>query len=308
MNTLDFVRKPKQPFRLDMTSWVLRRHPENMIDRFDNGEYGRVIVVRDEIIGLSVRQPNGFGGELWVQVMTRESPFPELHSTVDLVLDRLLGLKVDLNSFYKAVKSDPKASGLVNKFIGVKPPRFPSVFESLVNAFACQQVSLNVGLLLLNRLASTYGPSIHMRGKKLHGFPLPQKIATLDYENLRNLGFSWRKSEYIIETAKLITKHDLDLEGSASMTNEEAVEVLTQIKGVGRWTAEYVLLRGLGRLNVFPADDAGALNSLRAWFHLHKKPDYEKAMRIVSKWQPYAGMLYFHFLLHRLSSHERIPF
>ncbi|MCL5068864.1 MAG: DNA-3-methyladenine glycosylase 2 family protein [Thaumarchaeota archaeon] len=308
LKPLDFIRKPKQPFRLDLTSWVLRRHPQNIIDRFENGEYGRVVVINNQVAELSVTQPGASSCMLQVLLLTEGSSSSDLIPSANLLLDRLLGPKIDLTGFYNVVKKDPTTGDLVKKFVGVKPPRFPSVFESLVNAIACQQVSLSVGLLLLKRLASSFGPSIYIHGKNRHGFPLPEKLARLDYQALRNLGFSGRKSEYIVEVAKMAVRHDFDLEELASMTNEEAVEVLTQIRGVGGWSAEYVLLRGLGRLNVFPADDAGAQNSLRAWFHLHKKPDYEKAMRIISKWQPYAGMLYFHFLLHRLSSDEQNPF
>ena len=274
-----------------------------MIDRFESEEYGRVIVLQNQTIGISVTQPIA-SRVLRIRVVTEDYASSELNSNVNLMLDRLLGLSVDLTDFYQIAMSDPKIKDLVDRFRGVKPPRFPTVFEAIVNAFACQQVSLNVGLLLLNRLAKNYGSHIHVNGRDCYSFPAPEKLATLDYQNIRNLGFSQRKSEYIIETAKLVTKDNFNLEDIDRMSDEEAVEALTQIRGVGRWTAEYVLLRGAGCLHVFPADDAGGQNSLCNWLHLRQKPDYGKAIKIISRWQPYAGMLYFHFLLHKLSSYE----
>jgi DNA-3-methyladenine glycosylase II len=69
------------------------------------------------------------------------------------------------------------------------------------------------------------------------------------------------------------------------------------LHGVGRWTAEYVLLRGLGRTNVFPGDDVGARKRLAMWLGRDKPLDYDGVKRAVRRWQPYAGLVYFHLLL-----------
>ena len=74
-----------------------------------------------------------------------------------------------------------------------------------------------------------------------------------------------------------------------------------QLRGVGRWTAEYVLLRGLGRLHVFPGDDVGAQKRLARWLGRPSALDYAGVRRAVRRWQPYAGLVYFHLLLDGLS-------
>jgi DNA-3-methyladenine glycosylase II len=84
------------------------------------------------------------------------------------------------------------------------------------------------------------------------------------------------------------------------MNNEEAKTSLSSMRGVGRWTAEYVLLRGLGRLDTFPGDDVGAQKNLQQLLHLEEKPPYEKVKELTSPWQPYAGFVYFHLLLDKL--------
>jgi len=88
----------------------------------------------------------------------------------------------------------------------------------------------------------------------------------------------------------------------AHLENREAVERLEQLRGVGRWTAEYVLLRGLGRTDVFPGDDVGARNNLGSWLDLRDPLDYNSVNQVLAKWRPYAGLLYFHLLLNKLSS------
>ena len=83
--------------------------------------------------------------------------------------------------------------------------------------------------------------------------------------------------------------------------NETAVERPRELRGVGRWIAEHVLLRGLRRLDVYPGDDVGARNNLQRWLKLEKPLAYESVRRVLVKWQPYAGFIYFHLLLDRLT-------
>ncbi len=93
----------------------------------------------------------------------------------------------------------------------------------------------------------------------------------------------------------------VDLEALASETDEIALQRLGRLRGVGRWTAEYVLLRGLGRLHVFPGDDVGARNNLRRWLSLSAPLDYDEVGQALARWQGYAGLIYFHLLLDRLA-------
>jgi len=92
----------------------------------------------------------------------------------------------------------------------------------------------------------------------------------------------------------------LDLERLADCDNQAALEFLERLPGIGRWTAEYVLLRGLGRLDVFPGDDVGARNNLARFLGRTRPLDYEGVRRAVAKWQPFAGFVYFHLLLDRI--------
>ncbi len=81
---------------------------------------------------------------------------------------------------------------------------------------------------------------------------------------------------------------------------EEIIEFLSSLRGIGRWSADYVLLRGLGRVNIFPGDDIGAKNNLQRLFKLDERPSYEKIRELTSQWYPYQGLVYFHLLLDKL--------
>jgi len=291
--TVSFLRRPLPPFRLDLTVWVLRRLPVNAVDRFDGEAYRRVLALSDSAVEVTV-------------VQTGPPETPELRVTAEAelaadvvapvvaaTLGRTLGLDVDLSGFHRMAASDPQLAALVDRFLGFKPPRLPSVFETVLNGIACQHVSLNVGLQLLNRLSAAYGlPAGDQRA-----FPRPEDLVGATHDDLRALGFSGRKSDNILAVSSAIVGGRLNLEALDDLNDGSVVASLLEIPGIGRWTAEYVALRGLGRLNAFPADDVGSQNKLQRWLGLAERPNCDGMHRILDKWAPYRGLIYFYLLL-----------
>jgi DNA-3-methyladenine glycosylase II len=216
-------------------------------------------------------------------------------------LSRLLGLTVDLSEFAALATPDPLLGPLAERMRGLKPPRFPTVFEALVNGIACQQLSLAVGIHLLNRLVADRGRPVSENPDGPRAFPTPAELATVEPDELKLHGFSFTKARTIVEIARAIVTGDLDLESLEHVDDRAAIECLTGLRGVGRWTAEYVMLRGLGRLHIFPGDDVGAHNKLRRFFGIDTELDYHSVKRLVAPWHPYAGVVYFHLLLDSLS-------
>ena len=212
-------------------------------------------------------------------------------------LTRLLGVDRCLDDFYGAAADDPGLGQLARLFRGLKPPRFPTVFEALINAFACQQVTLSLGIQLLNRLAATCARGWDVPGDRAYAFPSPDDLAGRKADELRALGFSRQKGEAIIELARAVATRRFDLDELEDLDDAAAVARLRTLRGVGRWTAEYVLLRGLGRLHVFPGDDVGARNNLQRWLGLLEPLDYDGVQRVLARWQPFQGLVYLHLLL-----------
>ncbi|MCK9376457.1 MAG: hypothetical protein M0P73_09915 [Syntrophobacterales bacterium] len=139
-----------------------------------------------------------------------------------------------------------------------------------------------------------------------HAFPRPADLADAAPEAMRALGFSYHKARAAIALAQSLLNAPEDLEDLKAMEDAAAQERLIALKGVGRWSAEYALLRGLGRLHVFPGDDVGARKNLQTWLHLDEPLDYEGVRRHLAPWRPYAGFLYFHFLLSHLAAEGQI--
>jgi DNA-3-methyladenine glycosylase II len=279
----------------------LRRRPHNAVDRWDGETYGRAVRLSAGVADIEVRQVGPCEAPRLEVVVAAEQLAPGTRAEVTAVLKRMLGLDVDLHDFYRRATGDLQLRPLVDRFQGLKPPRFPSVFECLVNAIACQQLTLTVGIGLLNRLAEGYGPAIAAAGTiPAHAFPDPGTLSTADPDAVRKLGFSTAKARALIELAQRIREEALDLERLAGVDDDAASATLQELRGIGRWSAEYALLRGLGRVAAFPADDVGARNNLQRLLGVRTAMDSEAVRRAVAPWAPYAGLVYFHLLLDRV--------
>jgi DNA-3-methyladenine glycosylase II len=205
-----FLLEPRSPFRLDLTVWALRRRQDNVVDRWDGQTYRRVLPL-----------PAGFAEGAVTQSGPPETPrlrvtvgaaalCPEVQQGVTTTLERLLGFGTDVAVFYPLASRDAALGPLAQRFRGMKPPRFATVFESVITAIASQQVTRTVGVLLLNRLAVRYGAAVHEGDVAAYAFPQAEDLATLHSADLRQLGFSRQKGRAMIELARSITVEGLD--------------------------------------------------------------------------------------------------
>ena len=274
-----FFLKPLAPFRLDLTVWTLRRRADNQIDRWDGFAYRRVLVIAGKPVEVVVTQVESPDLPRLRVTATGAEVDSRIKKPVISLLNHMLGLRVDLSGFYRFAFRQAKLGPLARRFRGMRPPRFPSVFEALVNATACQQMSLSVGILLLNRLAGMCGLALEKNDVIAHAFPRPQDLVHRDPHAIALLGFSRQKVRAMIESASALDGGQLNLESLAEVADDEVLAILQQLRGVGRWTAEYVLLRGLGRWHIFPGDDVGARNNLTRWLGLNEDLDYEGVRR-----------------------------
>lgn len=301
MASFSFHLEPVPPFRLDLTAWALRRRPENLIDRWDGETYNRIIVQRDIPLEVAISSLGSVDAPR-LEVLVRGSrASSRVESEVRNMLIMMLGTHADLSGFYRIAERSKKLKLLARQFRGAKPPRFPSIFEALVNAIACQQLSLTVGILILNRLSAACGST---GGSGNHAFPRPSDLLRMSLEDLRGLGFSYAKARALLELARSVASGEVNLEGLSELDDNAACQTLVRLKGVGRWTAEYAMLRGLGRLSIFPGDDVGARKKLRVWLGItdaSEEMTYEKVNSLLSRWKTFAGFIYIHLLLSGLA-------
>jgi len=269
------------------------------MDRWVDNSWRRTFVVEDRTFEVIVNQKTEGQSSIQAQIIGLRLTDRQT-KLLNTALEKCLGFDKSLDAFYEFAREDNVLDVLVKRFLGLKPPRFPTVFEGVVNGISCQQLSLDFGITLLNRLCANYGRKVEFKDYSSHAFPIPEDLANLTPDDFRRLGYSRQKGRAIIELSQNIVSGDLDLECLESFDNSQALMRLCNLRGVGRWTGEYVLLRGLGRLDVFPADDIGGRRGLQKWLGIDELLDYAKTKSIVDRWGSYAGFVYFHLLMNRL--------
>ena len=302
--TLSFSLPVSYPFRLDWTVWALRRRKANIVDWWDGKQYRRVAIIEGSPVKITVSHDENctnFKPEINITLKSEKEITGKVQKEATQLLQKMLGLNIDLQPFYTLAGTNDFLKPLARQFYGVKPPRFPDVFEGLINSITGQVVTLDLSILLQNRLSENYGMKfIDDDDIILHAFPRPDDLVDISVKDIKKLGFSYQKAEAIKKLAADVFYNKINLADLDKLKNSEVIGYLSGIRGIGRWSAEYALLRSLGRLDIFPGDDIGAKNNIAQIFSLDKKPDYEETRNLTSQWHPYEGFVYFHLLLNKL--------
>jgi DNA-3-methyladenine glycosylase II len=158
------------------------------------------------------------------------------------------------------------------------------LYGSLMKIIIHQQLNMKFAYVLTERFVKTLG----FQKQGVWFYPQPEKVAEIPVEELRKLQFSQRKTEYVIDTSKIIVDGDLSLEDLRQASNEDVMKVLTTIRGIGTWTAECLLLFGLGREDLLPAGDIGLQNAVKHFYGYPDKPKPDKLRELGKKeWSPY---------------------
>ena len=309
MRRIEFDLTPLPPYRLDLTAWALKRREDNTWDRWDPdaGTYSRLLVHKGTPIDVSVSQTGSINAPVLhvaasVGADSADLTDDSIRGAVEPVVRGLLGTDVDLSEFHRMASTDSALSSLAARLMGLKPPRYPTLFEALTNAITCQQITLTAGLRILGRLAGACGARL---GESV-SFPLPENVAQLSAQDLIGLGYSRQKARAMVELSALAVQGELETSIITGLTDNDAVNRLRQLYGVGRWSAEYTLLRGDGRLGIFPGDDVGVRKHLEQWLELDHRLNYDGVSRILETWQPFGGMIYLHLLTASLVDSGRV--
>ncbi|MGA8424467.1 MAG: hypothetical protein WB778_08880 [Thermoplasmata archaeon] len=162
-----------------------------------------------------------------------------------------------LSDFYRQVRQEPVLRGTERKFRGLRVPRDSSIYEALLHSIVGQQLSVRAAHHIKRRIFDAAESSLDVDGVEVPRVPTPDELTHLGAEGLRNVGLSRAKAQSLLGIAEAQKKGRLTGEVYQSLRPQEAVERLTEERGVGPWTAESALLRGVGRTDIFVAGDLG---------------------------------------------------
>jgi DNA-3-methyladenine glycosylase II len=152
------------------------------------------------------------------------------------------------------------------------------LFYALVDAIVSQQISIKAAASILKRVCALYAPDL---------FPTPERLATTPDEDLRAAGCSRAKVLYLKDLAAHIVAGLIDLERLPQLPDEEIIRSLVEVKGIGRWTAEMLLIFSLGRLDVWPVDDLGIVIAAQGLYELPARPKRKELLALGEPWRPY---------------------
>lgn len=215
------------------------------------------------------------------------------HAIRSMVTD-WFDLDRDIQPFYKMAANDTILNQVVKNHNGLRLMGIPDMFEALSWAILGQQINLTFAYKLKKRLVENYGKSFTYKDTTYFAFPEARTIASLKTQDLRPHQISQRKAEYLIGVAQLIEKKELDKDTLLSLSPEEAKTQLIKIRGVGNWTANYVIMKCLRYSDGFPIEDVGLHNALKKQMNLSHKPDLPTIRRLGEKWHPWRGYATFY--------------
>ena len=265
---------------------VLQRRPSNLVDVWQDDHYVRVLEVDERPILVEVEN-RGTLDKPDVRYRTRGN---RPSAVVTAKLRRILGLDVDPALLRFPVPIDGALRTAVVALRGMRPPRFASLFESFLNVIPFQQLSLEAGVTIVGRLVQRFGQPVEHRGSQYHASASARAIATARLQQLRACGLSGAKAKTLRNLARMIEAQELREEEISRMTSRQALHALMELPGIGPWSAALVLLRGFGRLDVFPPGDVGAARGLGPLLQLDRRTSIDRA---VERFGDRRGYLYF---------------
>ena len=161
----------------------------------------------------------------------------------------------------------------------IQPALETDIYYSLLNSIVSQQLSVKVARVIWRRFTELFAEQ----------YPKAEQVLLTSDEDFRRIGLSRQKTKYINNVARFSLDNDISFEHLNKMKDDEIISYLTQIVGVGKWTVQMILMFPMDRPNVFPVDDLGIQNNMKAWYglKLEKKELKTKLLEIAEKWAPY---------------------
>lgn len=279
-------------FSLETTVRLLQRRTANRVDRWHEGAYVRVFVTPDGPRRVRVTNAETIAEPALALQILDGAITPETAASLTATVRRVLGLDEPAAPTAWLIEKEPRLAPVATAMHGFRPPRFPTLFETFASVIPFQQLSLDAGTAIVGRLAEALGEPLRDDRDWL-AFPAPEAVAVASAEDPRATGLSRAKVATLQEIARLSIDGSLDALSLETMSTPEALVALCTLPGIGPWSAGLALLRGLRRMDVFPAGDAGAARSLTALLGLAAPLNLAAASAIAERFGDRHGDLYF---------------
>ena len=286
------------PFSFELSAEIFR-NGDAQIRKYENGRFWQVIRVNHKLIRATVESCGTVDKPLLTVELKSNKKMTEADKKkVAEIVPGLFNLNFELKPFYEETKNDRIIVQLTRKLCGLKSPTTQSAFEALVDSIVEQQISLKVANSLERKLIKKFGDALNLDGEVYHAYPSAQALSSASVAELRSVGLSQRKAEYIKNASTLIAEGKLDLETLKTLEKaEDIIAELDKLKGVGVWTAELTMLRGMQRLEALPADDLGLRRAMSHYYCGGKPISSSEAREIAEGWGRWKGLAAYYLIV-----------
>ena len=267
---------------------MLQRRPGGH-EIWDGDRYLRVFTTADGLVLTAVENRGSIDAPDVRFSILAGAPSAQTRRSLEQALAKMLGLSVDPAPLHDAAMRLRALRPIALSLRGMRPPRFATLFETFGNVVPFQQLSLDAGAAIVRRLVERFGEQVSHGGKSYAAFPQASVIAGARLPPLLACGLSRAKAESLRSLAKGVEAGEVREEVLAALPTSAALEELIALRGIGPWSAALVLLRGFGRLEVFPPGDSGAVRGLTGLLRL-RSPD--SLARVIERFGDYRGYLY----------------
>ena len=286
------------PYDFELSSEIFG-NGDKQIRKYENGKFWQVLTMNGKLILATAKsQGNVNKPRIAVELKSENEITEKDKKKAKNQLNLIFSLDLDLNPFYSDADNDKIMAHLTRKLRGLKTPTTPSVFEALVDSIIEQQISLAVANSLRKKLVKKFGQTLHLEEGLYYAYPTPQQLASVNISGFRECGLSMRKGEYIKEVSALILEKKLNLEKLKNYENSEhVIAELDKIRGVGVWTAEFTMLRGMQRLEALPADDLGLRRVISRYYCQGRAISSSEVRHIAKNWSKWKGLAAYYLVV-----------
>ena len=279
---------PVPPFDFDLTVGSHTNFRGSYgADMLEGGVYRRLLNVGSRLLLAEVRSAGSLDAPSLALAVRGPQVSDSDLAAVEEVMAWNLAIDSDIGEFYKAVEAEPVLGPITAQLWGLHPTRAVSVFEAMVLAILGQQIAATVARIVRGLLIESYGDRLEVDGRTYYAFPTPASLLEAGVDGLRKMKLSQRKAEYVVGIARELEEGTLDLEGLKRASDEEVVERVTRLRGVGHWTAHWLLIRALSRPDAFPSGDL-ALKRVVSQLYFDGRTLSDREVEEFSvRWAPY---------------------
>lgn len=293
---MEITIKPLPPFDFSLSSQIFSEG-DGRIQKYEGGIYSQAIRLGERLAHIKVRSLGTTDAPLLSADLQSDRAFSRREVLLaESSIQRIFNLDLNLLPFYAAAKGDRIMGRLTHLLRGLKSPSTATAFEALIDSIIEQQISLKAAWSMQRRLIETFGDALILGDRTLLIFPQAKRLAAAPIEQLRRCGLSGRKAQYVRDVSQRVSA-GLDLEAFRAYPDEEIVEELCKIRGVGVWTAEMTMIRGLQKFDAMPADDLGLRRIISHYYYDGKKIGGDEARRTAQDWMPWRGLASFYLIM-----------